>query len=236
MARPDGRIEKGQRLSSAISARAWNRAQEAADRVLGVTPGFEVTQASPSSSVVTMTATILKAAADGEMSGWPAHLVAENGTKLRVGYGISLDIAPLNIPALPNWNGTPQKVDNLSDLGVVQPGISGRYVKLGGTGAGSEIFGVVTSISINEATETTPATYSVTFIVSGVFTCRCIAFALTDRLLGPPPIPANNDAKPLWHPYPMMSPAGTAHVLAYGGYWQVGPDPWPRIYEVVARM
>jgi len=35
MARPDGRIEKGQRLSSAISARAWNRAQEAADRVLG---------------------------------------------------------------------------------------------------------------------------------------------------------------------------------------------------------
>jgi len=41
MARPDGRIEKGQRLSSAISARAWNRAQEAADRVLGVTPGVE---------------------------------------------------------------------------------------------------------------------------------------------------------------------------------------------------
>lgn len=39
MARPDGRIEKGQRLSSAISARAWNRAQEAADRVLGAQPG-----------------------------------------------------------------------------------------------------------------------------------------------------------------------------------------------------
>ena len=41
MARPDGRIEKGQRLGSAISARAWNRAQDAADVVLGVTPGFE---------------------------------------------------------------------------------------------------------------------------------------------------------------------------------------------------
>lgn len=40
MARPDGRIEKGQRLSTAISARAWNRAQEAADRVLGVGAGF----------------------------------------------------------------------------------------------------------------------------------------------------------------------------------------------------
>ena len=40
MGRPDGRIEKGQRLGSAISARAWNRAQDAADVVLGVTPGF----------------------------------------------------------------------------------------------------------------------------------------------------------------------------------------------------
>jgi hypothetical protein len=40
MAKPDGRIEKGQRLSTAISARAWNRAQDAADIVLGVRPGF----------------------------------------------------------------------------------------------------------------------------------------------------------------------------------------------------
>lgn len=39
MARPDGRIEPGQKLSTAISARAWNRAQEAADRVLGAGAG-----------------------------------------------------------------------------------------------------------------------------------------------------------------------------------------------------
>lgn len=39
MARPDGRIEPGQKLSTAISARAWNRAQEAADRVLGAGTG-----------------------------------------------------------------------------------------------------------------------------------------------------------------------------------------------------
>lgn len=55
MARPDGRIEKGQRLSSAISARAWNRAQEAADRVLGAQPGVEagpLTQAERAANVV----------------------------------------------------------------------------------------------------------------------------------------------------------------------------------------
>lgn len=36
--RQDGRIEPGQKLSSAISARAWNRAQQAADIVLGSVP------------------------------------------------------------------------------------------------------------------------------------------------------------------------------------------------------
>lgn len=35
MPRQDGRIEQGQSLKTAISARAWNRAQDAADIVLG---------------------------------------------------------------------------------------------------------------------------------------------------------------------------------------------------------
>lgn len=39
MARPDGRLEPGQPLRGAISARAWNRAQDAADLVLGANPG-----------------------------------------------------------------------------------------------------------------------------------------------------------------------------------------------------
>lgn len=39
MPRQDGRIEPGQKLTSAISARAWNRAQQAADIVLGSVPG-----------------------------------------------------------------------------------------------------------------------------------------------------------------------------------------------------
>ena len=41
MPRPDGRIEPGQPLRGAISARAWNRAQDAADLVLGAHPGTE---------------------------------------------------------------------------------------------------------------------------------------------------------------------------------------------------
>lgn len=49
MSRPDGRIEPGQPLRGAISARAWNRAQDAADLVLGANPG---TAGSPGSPVL----------------------------------------------------------------------------------------------------------------------------------------------------------------------------------------
>lgn len=41
MARPDGRVEAGQRLDTAFSARAWNRAQDAADIVLGTRGGVQ---------------------------------------------------------------------------------------------------------------------------------------------------------------------------------------------------
>jgi len=44
--RQDGRIEPGQSLKSAISARAWNRAQDAADIVLGERVGFGAEAAS----------------------------------------------------------------------------------------------------------------------------------------------------------------------------------------------
>ena len=47
MPRPDGRIEPGQPLRGAISARAWNRAQDAADVVLGAYAGTEGVQGSP---------------------------------------------------------------------------------------------------------------------------------------------------------------------------------------------
>lgn len=58
MGRTDGRIEPGQPLAGAISARAWNRAQDAADIVLGATPGIAAGPPNPQDSagrvIVTM--------------------------------------------------------------------------------------------------------------------------------------------------------------------------------------
>ena len=50
MSRPDGRIEPGQPLRGAISARAWNRAQDAADLVLGANTGVTATNGQYDSS------------------------------------------------------------------------------------------------------------------------------------------------------------------------------------------
>ena len=50
MSRPDGRIEPGQPLRGAISARAWNRAQDAADLVLGANTGVTAGAGQPFSS------------------------------------------------------------------------------------------------------------------------------------------------------------------------------------------
>jgi len=47
MSRPDGRVEPGQPLRGAISARAWNRAQDAADLVLGAHAGTSGSLGSP---------------------------------------------------------------------------------------------------------------------------------------------------------------------------------------------
>jgi hypothetical protein len=75
MAGDNYRIEKGQKLSSAVSARAWNRAQDAADVVLGSVTSFDAVpgKAGPASLVVPclVTTTINKVL--------PGHIVTFTG-------------------------------------------------------------------------------------------------------------------------------------------------------------
>ena len=73
MARPDGRIEKGQPLASAISARAWNRTQDAADRVLGVGAGVEADGIR--GSAAPYTATFAKNGTNATMARWSVQSI-----------------------------------------------------------------------------------------------------------------------------------------------------------------
>ena len=95
MAKPDGRIEKGQRLSTAISARAWNRAQDAADIVLGVRPG--VTAGSAASTPARV---IVDMAKLYDFFAFPGMAVIYTGLNIGVGSGSwnqfgSTDIWPI---------------------------------------------------------------------------------------------------------------------------------------------
>jgi hypothetical protein len=228
MGRPDGRIEKGQRLGSAISARAWNRAQDAADVVLGVTPGFEA-EAGPPDRVDYVTVSMTKAAVDTRASQWPDHIEQNaQGHKLHVGFALPLEFDDLSIGP----SGALKA--NLSDLRTFES--AAPWINAQSFYYNSERFGVITDVSVAPATENTPERYMMKMAVGGVFTCRCLAFALTTRLIGPVSVPGNPDVRPLWYPYPVASPAGSVRVLAYGNYVRLTNNAWPRIYEVMVRM
>lgn len=81
MARNDGRIEPGQKLSSAISARAWNRAQLAADMVLGV--GTGATADGPQYGSAPYTFVYAKNASGSDLARW--GILAITGVEITPG-------------------------------------------------------------------------------------------------------------------------------------------------------
>jgi hypothetical protein len=233
--RPDGRIEQGQRLSTAISARAWNRAQDAADIVLGERTGFGA-EGPQTPGVRRITVRIPAQSIDN--FSWPS------GVFLRAGHAVGMPPistrAALRNTSLPSFNPANiflNAVANESDLKMftVEP----QWLDASDMGLATESFGVIESISeASEITAENPTSYyTLTCVVSGVFVCRAIAFGgFTDRLLGPPPLPSNTNLRPVWRPYPVMAPVGTARVLAIGAYWRVGTSVWPRVVECLVSM
>ena len=98
--------------------------------------------------------------------------------------------------------------------------------------ATTDSFGIVTEIS--QAEESTV----LRLFVAGVITCRVFAFAPSDRVSGPLPIPPNgaDTARSLYRCYPTMSVGGIGAVLAVGRYWRVAGAEWPRVYEATIRV
>ena len=238
MARPDGRIEKGQRIRSAISARAWNRAQDAADVVLGVRPGMT---AGPGmvEHLRFVTVRVKKKTIDD--MDWP------EGVSLSIGHAIGLPSigsrTTIKNPTIESFNPfqeVPNKITDESLLSV--PTSVVPWLDIADMGIGNEQFGVITKIGEEFVDPETnlPAeadrNYFLTLAIGGVFMCRAIALGPGDRLIGPPPIPSNGNLSPMWRPYPLMAPAGPCRVLGVGAWYQLGQYPWPRVYECLVSM
>lgn len=122
--RQDGRVEVGQKISTAFSARAWNRAQEAADIVLGDKTRFGAggTNVEPTRIVVpcfvTSTVTGVAPGHVVQLTAATGYVVPDhsnqNDTRAAVGGGLSGSV----------W--TPVSLDNYADakvqLGVIVGG------------------------------------------------------------------------------------------------------------------
>jgi hypothetical protein len=225
--RIDGRIEPGQKISTALSARAWNRAQDAADIVLGERLGLGIGDKKPSPLHYVVVRMPLQSATN-----------LGNNIDLAVGHSVGMPLTGtrnsifntnLSLPWNPN-NEEQNRVTLEQDLAV--PSSAFQWIDIPDAGMASEQFGVIESISKDEVNGVCFAR----LIVGGVFMCRAIAWAPADRLMGPPPVPAQQTALPLWRPYATMAPAGSASVLAVGAWYRLGANPWPRVYECLVRM
>ena len=235
MAGDNYRIEKGQKLSSAVSARAWNRAQDAADIVFGERQILDSDPALPG-HVNRITVRLPKSALNQEMASWPSHIPdAPTGGKLAIGHAISLGQMDdsFNATMCPvedeQWNGSTSSSE-LESLPHLQTSAANRFLQRSSIGGPTESFGIVAAVSSNDEY------YFVSLIVGGVIVCRCLSFAPGDGLIGPAPVPTNNSARGVWYPYPLMGPAGSSRVLAVGGYTKLTQSQWPRVCEVLVRL
>lgn len=226
MARPDGRIEKGQRLGSAISARAWNRAQDAADHVLGVRPGFEAT-----SAPVTRDSVVIRIA-----QNYPTL----SHTPLAVGHGISI---PLNrstntrlLPISTNLQGstgsrTVNSEDDLPQFSAVEPTALTIEDIDTDVSLGSRC-GVIESVSA-----LADGYYTCVVRVRGIIRCRVLLLQAGASVSPPPPYPTNATLRTYWRRYLMATEYGYGSILGIGARYRMnGTNTYPAIAEAVVNL
>jgi hypothetical protein len=226
MARPDGRIEKGQRLATAISARAWNRAQEAADRVLGAAPGVEAgTGVTDGNTIVVRIA-----------QGWPTL----DHTPLAVGHGISLPLRSLQnatmLTAATNVQGagTALTVQNENDLPQYVPSDTACItVQSSDTAVSlSSRCGIIETVSALE-----DGYYTCLVRVRGLVRCRVLLLAGGTAVSPPPPYPSNATLRNYWRRYLMATEYGTSSIVGIGAIYKLNsPNSFPAIAEAVVEL
>jgi len=229
MAKPDGRIEKGQRLASAISARAWNRAQDAADIVLGVRPGFSVpqTQSTGLDHVFVRVPETYP-----QVSSHPLEVGHGLSFPLQFGGGLRLASQSQNLPSQPT--GSQYIVPNESDIpaydaasvsAITLPAFSEQFV---GTRCG-----VIESVS-----SLSDGYYTCRVRVRGLVRCRIFMIQAGNFVSPPPVYPNDQNLRPYWRRYLMASDYGQGAILATGAVHRFGltSGTFPAIAEALVML
>lgn len=218
MAKPDGRIEKGQRLSTAISARAWNRAQDAADIVLGVRPGISVPQTQQFGDHL-----ILRV---------PKNELHANTDPLEVGHGIAINDS---YPATYRYNlitSVPLNVTQESDLPKYETGMFAMHAPTNGIHVGVRC-GIIEQVSALTAEDD----YICRVRVRGIVKCRVLFLTIGASIGPPPPKPSNPALTPFWRRYLMATDYGRGSILAVGATYRLnGTNDYPCIREALVYL
>jgi hypothetical protein len=212
MAKPDGRIEKGQRLGSAISARAWNRAQDAADIVLGVRPGVEAGQQ-------------LAQSIDHVVVRISQNYPRVSQTPIEVGHGIALPLMAFAAGTLATQSTNPVALsstvtvtDAESDLpaydsyGIPVITLAGSTPE---TFIGSRC-GIIESVS-----SLADGFYTCRVRVRGIARCRVLLLQSGNAVSPPPPYPSDSDLQPFWRRYLTATDYGQGAILATGARYRM---------------
>jgi hypothetical protein len=220
MAKPDGRIEKGQRLSTAISARAWNRAQDAADIVLGVRPGFGVPHVSSSQDHLTVK--ILKTSLDIPHE------------ELEVGHAISIN----NLFTDPNGallqTSLPlnaQSEDDLPAYSTDQQIISAPTSSIG-PGVRCGVIEQVSELQDNSH-------YICKVRVRGLVRCRVLFLTQGASVSPPPPLPTTQSLRQYWRRYLLATDYGYGSIVAVGSRYKLNADGvslYPAVAEALVML
>jgi hypothetical protein len=224
MAKPDGRIEKGQRLSTAISARAWNRAQDAADIVLGVRPGFSVPQSTSQLDHIIVRV--------------PTTYFRVDTNPLQVGDGISLPVSSVASRLLsqannPTGSPTALQVDAESDI----PQYDASTVSCITLPNSQENFIGARCGLIESVSEEQEGHFTCRVRVRGLVRCRVLLLQPGNFVSPPPVYPQNASLQPFWRRYLMASDYGQGAILSIGAHYRLTESAaFPSIAEALVLL
>ena len=238
------KIAKGDPLFDSITATGWNRAQDAADHVLGQKLEVKRGEASVPPQKFTQFCNVLISTND-----WNSEI---NKIPSTSNFGVGSAIPLMNrmytqsaCKFVPNGRGINwDYVDNEYELDryqVFHKEFIGSFVHSNFAMQNADNFGVVTQ-DLGYVDKTLRGRSTETYrafraIVKGIFKCRVYAFALSDRCTGMMTVPDASN-RYLHRSYPTVSNNGSARVLGFGRYWSLtgGSSGWPRVYEAILEL
>jgi hypothetical protein len=218
--RNDGRIEPGQKLSTAISARAWNRAQDAADLVLGQRTDFGAngSQAFPNSIVVRI----------------PPSFPRISEEPLKAGQGVALPVQTFGrlLTEAQNTNTENAFVDDENDLPMVSPQTVPVIRLDQSTSTIGARCGVIVSVSALR-----DGFYTCRVVVRGIVRCRVLMLQQATSVTAPPPFPTNTNLQPFWRRYLTSSDYGYGSILGVGSVYRLnGENTYPCVAECAVLL